>query len=65
MKTELETAVKRLQAYWRALWRVCPRCNSDAPERIHCVVCKGWLRGYTPTPDWLVATWLVRHFNLT
>lgn len=54
--------VSRLQAFWRAWWHLCPTCNSDAPAIDHCQSCQNW-RGLYPPPDWLVATWLMRHFE--
>ena len=52
----------RLVAYWRAFRGVCPRCNSDAPAIDTCKACEGW-RGSFPPPNWLAATWLMRHFE--
>lgn len=37
----------RLRWWWRVLWGLCPRCNSDAPEIDNCPVCA---RHRTPFP---------------
>lgn len=54
--------MRRLRAYWRALWHLCPACNLDAPAIDNCTVCFGW-RGDFPPPDYIVCSWLKRYFE--
>lgn len=56
------TMTDKLRAYIRSFRGYCPRCNSDAPEIDICRACENW-RGPFPPPNWLAATWLIRHLE--
>jgi len=33
-----------ITALWRRVWGLCPECNSDAPYKDVCEVCKGGVK---------------------
>jgi hypothetical protein len=34
--------MRLLLGLWRYWWRLCPACNSDAPELDDCPICEGF-----------------------
>jgi hypothetical protein len=53
------TRYQVLRAYWRAFWRLCPLCCSDAPALYLCTCCRGF-RGRASRLQ--SAAWLYSYF---
>jgi cytochrome c5 len=49
--------VMQLLGGWRLWWGFCPECNSDAPEKDTCVVCRNYQGFHPPSEEEKAAWW--------